>query len=415
VRKLLSKATESMHSKTLSRPHEDIEANYVNNPAFTFLFTILDGSERLWYLVVTMNSLEKKEIILGKLARLDFLDVIRAVASLVVVLQHACEKIWPEFSDFSHNCFNLGKFGVVSFFLVSGFIIPVSLERGGTVARFWVSRFFRLYPLYWVSLLTALILYCTGVYHDPDSFGLKVWQSFLVNITMLQGFLGYPDVFGVYATLTLELLFYMICTILFLFRRTNAYTNAWFALGLEVLAAIFLPLLLHIRVPMAALFYLSTMFFGTAVYWYHTGKLKGRQVVQLLLALAPVSFVGIYINYVLIPKESLGDHQSLLAVTSAWIGGYCFFFLAFAFREQQFPRALSWLGRISYSLYLMHAVPLFVVPFIAPHLQPFIVLFAIVSLAIGLASLTYQLIELPSINFGRYLQNKMRKDVENLT
>ena len=45
------------------------------------------------------------------------------------------------------------------FFLVSGYIVPASLERKGSVRGFWVSRVFRLYPLYLVALVTAILLW----------------------------------------------------------------------------------------------------------------------------------------------------------------------------------------------------------------------------------------------------------------
>jgi peptidoglycan/LPS O-acetylase OafA/YrhL len=38
------------------------------------------------------------------------------------------------------------QYGVFVFFLVSGYIVPASLERKGSVHGFWVSRVFRLYP-----------------------------------------------------------------------------------------------------------------------------------------------------------------------------------------------------------------------------------------------------------------------------
>ena len=42
--------------------------------------------------------------------------------------------------------------------MVSGYIVPASLERKGSVRGFWVSRVFRLYPLYIVALVAAVLL-----------------------------------------------------------------------------------------------------------------------------------------------------------------------------------------------------------------------------------------------------------------
>jgi peptidoglycan/LPS O-acetylase OafA/YrhL len=50
------------------------------------------------------------------------------------VLQHARADVYQWFDP--------GQFGVFVFFLVSGYIVPASLERKGSVRGFWVSRVF---------------------------------------------------------------------------------------------------------------------------------------------------------------------------------------------------------------------------------------------------------------------------------
>src|SRR5436190_4062549 len=80
--------------------------------------------------------------------RLEFLDTVRGVAALVVALQHTSEQVWPQILGWSHTWFRPGEFGVLAFFLCSGFIIPASLEKRGRLGEFWIGRFFRLWPLY---------------------------------------------------------------------------------------------------------------------------------------------------------------------------------------------------------------------------------------------------------------------------
>ena len=55
---------------------------------------------------------------------------------------------------------NPGNYGVFVFFIISGFIVPASLERKGSVRTFWVSRLFRLYPLYLFAIGFAVL--CGG-------------------------------------------------------------------------------------------------------------------------------------------------------------------------------------------------------------------------------------------------------------
>ena len=56
-----------------------------------------------------------------------------------------------------------GNYGVFVFFLISGYIVPASLERKGSVRTFWVSRLFRLYPLYLLAVAFAVAFYLTHV------------------------------------------------------------------------------------------------------------------------------------------------------------------------------------------------------------------------------------------------------------
>src|SRR5438128_3067363 len=102
--------------------------------------------------------------------RLDFLDGLRGFAALVVFLSHAIGRVSPAFHDFTYSRFDMGSFGVTVFFLCSGFIIPVSLERQGSLRSFWLRRIFRLYPLYWFSIALFLLCYLAGLNPLPHDF-----------------------------------------------------------------------------------------------------------------------------------------------------------------------------------------------------------------------------------------------------
>src|SRR4051794_2081867 len=85
-------------------------------------------------------------------SRLAWLDAIRGVGASAVLLEHLLYRFLPGLRPY---WFNLGMYGVLVFFLVSGYIIPASLEHRGDVRAFWIGRFFRLYPLY--LLVTGLV------------------------------------------------------------------------------------------------------------------------------------------------------------------------------------------------------------------------------------------------------------------
>jgi hypothetical protein len=156
--------------------------------------------------------------------RLAFLDVARCMAALLVFIEHAIDMLVYHYQGTGPHVGVLGKIGVVLFFIISGFIIPQSLQEGGSNLRFWIRRFFRLYPAYWLAVGV------TAVYVHVKHEDLYKPSDFLINLTMLQGFVSRPHVLGVFWTLHLELIFYIACSCLHamgLLRDHAAFVMSW--------------------------------------------------------------------------------------------------------------------------------------------------------------------------------------------
>ena len=331
--------------------------------------------------------------------RLAFLDFVRGIAAFAVLVQHTSETLWPSINWATHQYVNVGRFGVVAFFLVSGFIIPFSLERGGSVRRFVIGRVFRLYPLYWLSLLAILFIY--QFRHDaltPD-FRTHTFLHAVVNFTMIQELVGVPHAIGLYYTLTVELVFYALCAVLFAFGLLRrSVRNAWVVLGGSVVLGTVAPFVIGHRAPMAGLFYVSSMFVGTVVYRYSTGDARLVDAQALVAAIAMFGLVGCYVNYVHFTDLNDSDPFTFWGAAIAWSVAYLFFFGAFAMRREEFPSPFLWLGRISYSLYLMH--PLIVVLVMHWTLRPLALLFVMIT-SLVVADVTYRLVEVPFQELGR--------------
>lgn len=69
-----------------------------------------------------------------------WLDALRGVAAAVVVFEHAFRFPLPEARLPGKAVFEPGRYGVTVFFLVSGYIVPASVERQGSVRAFRISR-----------------------------------------------------------------------------------------------------------------------------------------------------------------------------------------------------------------------------------------------------------------------------------
>jgi peptidoglycan/LPS O-acetylase OafA/YrhL len=95
----------------------------------------------------------------GTGSRLGWLDLLRGIAALFVVFDHVSYYVLQHIRAEVYQWFDAGNYGVFVFFIISGYIVPASLERKGSVRTFWVSRLFRLYPLYLLAVGIAVALY----------------------------------------------------------------------------------------------------------------------------------------------------------------------------------------------------------------------------------------------------------------
>ena len=85
--------------------------------------------------------------------------MLRGLAALAVVFDHLSYYVLQHVRAIIYHWFDAGNYGVFVFFIISGYIVPASLERKGSVRTFWVSRVFRLYPLYLLAVGIAVALY----------------------------------------------------------------------------------------------------------------------------------------------------------------------------------------------------------------------------------------------------------------
>ncbi|MBU2664463.1 acyltransferase [Actinoplanes bogorensis] len=387
--------------------------------------------------------------------RLDWLDALRGLAAITVVWFHLSPQIigLPAHLAIMRHV-DLGKTAVLLFFLVSGYVIPMSLERHGDLRRFWIGRLTRIYPAYLATIALFAVLAAAGLLHWQASLRAETGAGLLAHLTMMPDLVGVRGVVRVFWTLTYEMVFYLVVTGLFAWRIHRHST--WYAAGLALVAWLPLPdallansmagrralggvlalgmlLILMliwrgrpklagliglgfllvpllnghptaaatVRSSQQALLLLAVMFAGTVVYrWQHAQS--GPVASLTALTVVAVSLVGAQWTQ----RVWLAN---MIAVATI-------FLIAYAFRRRSMPRVLTGLGRISYSLYLLHVIVLFLLPRLVPDLgtQPFLIRLmtglAYLLTVIGLAALAYRIVELPGLRLGRWVTRKIDSD-----
>lgn len=133
--------------------------------------------------------------------RLPELDSLRGIAALTVAFFHFAigSSVLPPMP--------FAATAVDFFFIISGFVIFLSIDKIHHWKEFAVKRFLRLFPTYWICVtVTTIAIVCNHFYlATPKMLPLR----YLVNLTMLQHFVKVTDIDGPYWTLAVELQFYI--------------------------------------------------------------------------------------------------------------------------------------------------------------------------------------------------------------
>lgn len=275
------------------------------------------------------------------------IQMLRAIAALMVVIFHSKSAIWPtderallwwwpSFSDF-------GDLGVSLFFVISGFITANGTSKSDfSVWPYVWHRFWRIFPLYWIVMGAALLMYhyLNWFHADVESLG---------SGGMIKSFLIFPQKpFPFWApgwSLEHEILFYIIAAAIVPF------------LGLPVLALVLIGLSV-IGMSVVSfwdwhLFADPQLFFGAGVVGY---ILRNRRWYQAL----PVALILLGYSYAFYYKAFEAPYQIAQFAFAFGCAALIVTLLDFERHGWQVPKSLVLIGNASYSLYLWHWM---VIPF----------------------------------------------------
>lgn len=352
----------------------------------------------------------------GRLAeRNKALDGLRGLAALSVVFYHAILHHKPivdnvlqrpiqELDTFRFIVIKValsvvhGDSAVLLFFVLSGFVLTKSLDKDPRLVPFVVRRLLRLYPamfavmalMYIISLLSSA--HSLGILHPNGN-------AFLLNALLIK-----ITVHGPSTTIQAELLAMPFIYIVYVLSRRFGSAFCIIGLGLSVFA-MGLPILVF-WLPNMHIWLLAFMLGMVAadrnMAPFFRGTPNGTIATIALLfvvvrAFAPNSAASTVIG------------QSILAMA---IVGCCYYSNGTIVQILS-RRGLQFLGRLSYSIYLIHVPALFIVWYFIPHTHPWYSAYPLetgllvgcfaMALALPTAWLVEQFIERPGIALGRRL------------
>lgn len=312
-------------------------------------------------------------------SRLHGLDVLRGLAVLMVVISHFFPRYMTNEPLFIITR-SLGLGGVVIFFNLSGFLVYKSINEVST-GNFLVRRVSKIFPAYWAAIAFYYIFALTG---HANNFH---WTVYITNIFLLQELSGGALLMGHFWTLAVEIKFYAIVafTVPFLRRMFTLII-----LALVVGANIFF----YIKTGRGSTLLTNIPIFFTGVLIYSARENGWTDFDKIKIAV----FTLLLSTSMLVFQEYNRVEYAVFVLLSVPA-------LCFAIERPVNNGVLSYFGRISYSLYLLH--PLIGLnaeaALIGLGLPGFLATTIAIVLSVACADLSYRVIEVPGSRLGKRL------------
>jgi peptidoglycan/LPS O-acetylase OafA/YrhL len=370
------------------------------------------------------------------------LDSIRGIAALSIVVHHFVisrtfiaafpEKAWIDVAYF-HNAWLF----VDLFFVLSGMVISLGYVQADlddfSPREFLVRRLARIYPLHIVTLLAMLILRLAklglvgaGLLHVPPAdFEVNNAYSFFLNVFLLQslGFIDYLSWNGPSWSISTEFYTYLLFGAVLLCAQRLGSRRSFYAASLLLAAGSWFVIVVWLGKHSLEFHYdfglircVMSFFIGVLTVKIVSDRphITGRtmqatlQLAALLACVVVVCLVGSY------PELSLGAPL----VFALLLGSLMAFPVAWPLPGVLAATPLVWLGKRSYSIYMVHAAVLLVLEYavsafgpqrlqkldvLLPGLSATLTLMFLVTLVLALSELTFKYVEGPGSRIVRRL------------
>lgn len=376
--------------------------------------------------------------------RSTFVDGLRGIAALCVACYHILRyEPLPQparefIPGFLQWCCDHGWTGVQVFFVISGFVIAYSLRSAhvtpGYLANYALRRSLRLDPPYWATILFVLalhgVLYLQLGFDSPLDIPEKMeplsWQLLASHLLYLQNILGFSNLSAGFWTLCIEVQFYLLYVaglgvaqrlpcrarrspadagpagLLVVFAPAALLSLFMWSRGLDLAGRPFDNDMWIIR-------YFCMFFLGVAAWWALSARIPAGVFWLYAAAFA--------CRVILQARETGGTDDASIGLSAALATGLSIYL---AGRLGRLGTWLNWsvlqyLGRISYSLYLVHFPVGYVVTTVgsafsdnapSPAVATAWLALALVA-SLGAAHLMFVFVEAPSVRLAARFKRPM--------
>lgn len=294
--------------------------------------------------------------------------------------------------------------GVTLFFLITGYLMPVMMDRYNR-STYLVNRIFRIFPVLFISMLVVgLFVGATqGVY-----FSLS---SYLASWTLTYPLLGVTPVAGVLWTLIIEVIFY-VCACLI--GKFSIYKLFLLQVGLLaiILASLKFPNEYYLMLAANNGKYLLMIAIGSAIFLAEKES-EWHSKISLVLGAFILSYLGFQLYK--LGHEDVSTYNNIGTQLLAVALFLAFHWLATFNIFKKIPHVIFWLSDLVYPIYLLHvAIGLGTMALLRPlTTEPYFLLTAAIASSISLSWLLHSCIEKPGISVGRKLAYRLKSGQGN--
>jgi peptidoglycan/LPS O-acetylase OafA/YrhL len=371
---------------------------------------------------------------MGTSKRFTYIDGLRGLAIALVIITHAASI--TELHGTLRIFTVIGSMGVQLFFVISAFTIFYTLSKSeGSPTQFrdfFIKRLFRILPVYWSGIILYTIIYGLGSRGWLEGPELWHYPFHILLINDLHPETSSSVVPGGWS-ISCEVLFYMLVPLLFVILNNRMRMAIFF-----LVTGVCIPILTHyLKLYSAGSFFAGYSDSVIDTYFY---RWIPNQLVcfGFGILLFKIYKEGSYVNYIQNKKVNLLFtiicsaciilFRYPVRVPQAHIS-YSLLFMVLALLLSVYPwklyvnRALVYLGKVSFSSYLLHFLVLKQVTiFIGiyyPELMTYnIIYFVIVTIlafliTVPLASISYHFIEKRAVDLGKLLIGNLDKKNNN--
>ncbi|MBF9237426.1 acyltransferase [Hymenobacter sp. BT683] len=291
----------------------------------------------------------------GEKQRLHGLDYLRGLTAVGIMIYHYSSWTYGEQAA-SSFLGRIGIYGVAIFYVLSGqaltymYASKLALEPG-SLTRFYIKRFFRIFPLLWLVTFLSIIL----SKRIPDVLDL------FLNLTGLFGLVKWNTYYATGAwSIGNELTFYLVFPLLI--YSFNKSRTGLFIIALST-ALLFIYFAFYKITPVASLssqWHLYTNPLNQFTFFLG-GCLIGRFINPASLKAATSLSMGVLgLAVLLFIPIGPSTTELVTGLNRLIFTGSCFLICCGFFRTAQavnlLDKPLALLGQISYSLYLLHPI-----------------------------------------------------------